>query len=72
MFEKYFIRESVFLDIVLKHDFFGRVIFEIFFKTFVADYLFLELLNFLVSYSFVRKRLKNLVDSPFHFGHLMP
>ena len=72
MFKQDFVRKCVLLNIVLQNNFFSRVIFEVFLKTLIANNLLFKLKDFFVSNSFVSERLKNLVDSSFHFGNLVP
>ena len=72
MFKQNLICERIFLYVILKNNFLSWVIFEIFFKTLITNYLLFKLLNFLVPYSFVRKRLKNLIHSTLHFSNFMP
>ena len=72
MFKQDFVRKCVLLNVVLQNHFFSRVIFEVFLKTFIANNLLFKLKDFFVSNSLVAERLKNLVDSSFHFGNLVP
>jgi len=56
MFKQNLIGKGILLYVILQNNFFSWVILEIFFKTLIADNLLFKLLNFLVSYSLVRKR----------------